>query len=317
MDEKFKQAYGLTPACMTIWNEDQTYNKKGMEQYLGWLLDNGAQSLSICGSTGENIAMNMEEQREIIDHVLGFVAGQVPVVVGTGRYATLHTVDMSKYAQSRGADGVMVILPYYLAPYKEAVMNAFRELRSETDLHIMIYNNPHFAGYEMTVPEIKQLVEEGVIDAIKAAHGDPNRVHELKFHCGDNLKVFYGHDYCAMEGLLAGADGWLSGFLLREGRRCGNSGAEQSAALHRLLLQRQGQRQTPLAGDLQVHAALPGHRCRKTSPSAGRTRRRKQEKGRETSGKHGINRRYCSEESKNEKSARRYRKRARDPAQFL
>lgn len=212
MDEKFKQAYGLTPACMTIWNEDQTYNKKGMEQYLGWLLDNGAQSLSICGSTGENIAMNMEEQREIIDHVLGFVAGQVPVVVGTGRYATLHTVDMSKYAQSRGADGVMVILPYYLAPYKEAVMNAFRELRSETDLHIMIYNNPHFAGYEMTVPEIKQLVEEGVIDAIKAAHGDPNRVHELKFHCGDNLKVFYGHDYCAMEGLLAGADGWLSGF---------------------------------------------------------------------------------------------------------
>ena len=58
-----KKAYGLCPASMTIWNADQTYNKTGMEKYLTWLLDNGAQSISICGSTGENIAMNMEEQR--------------------------------------------------------------------------------------------------------------------------------------------------------------------------------------------------------------------------------------------------------------
>ena len=64
-----KKAYGLCPASMTIWNADQTYNKTGMEKYLTWLLDNGAQTISICGSTGENIAMNMEEQREIIAHV--------------------------------------------------------------------------------------------------------------------------------------------------------------------------------------------------------------------------------------------------------
>ncbi len=210
--KQFKEAYGLTPACMTIWKDDQSYDKKGMEKYLSWLLDNGAQCLSICGSTGENIAMNMEEQREIVAHVLSFIAGEVPVVVGSGRYATLHTVEMSKYAQEHGADGVMVILPYYLAPYKESVMNAFRELRREVDLNIMIYNNPWFAGYELSVEEIKTLVDEGVITSIKAAHGDPDRVHKLKFYCGDKLQVFYGHDYCAMEGLLAGADGWLSGF---------------------------------------------------------------------------------------------------------
>ena len=64
--ETAKKPYGICPASMTIWNADQTYNKKGMEKYLTWLLDNGAQSISICGSTGENVAMNMEEQREII-----------------------------------------------------------------------------------------------------------------------------------------------------------------------------------------------------------------------------------------------------------
>lgn len=106
----------------------------------------------------------------------------------------------------------MVILPYYLNPHKKAVMQHFRDIRAALDIRMMIYNNPWFAGYEMTVPEICELVEDGTIQDIKAAHGDPNRVHELKFHLGDKLNVFYGHDYCAMEGILAGADGWLSGF---------------------------------------------------------------------------------------------------------
>lgn len=210
--KQYKECFGVTPACMTIWNSDQSYDKKGMERYLTWLVDNGAQSLSICGSTGENIAMNMEEQREIIEHVLHFIDHQLPVFVGTGHYATKHTIEMSQFAQRHGADGVMVILPYYLTPYKEAVMNAFRDLRSAIDCNIMIYNNPWFAGYELDTWEIQTLVDEGVITSIKAAHGDADRIHKLKFYCKDKLNVFYGHDYCAMEAILAGADGWLSGF---------------------------------------------------------------------------------------------------------
>jgi len=207
-----KKPYGICPASMTIWNEDQSYNKKGMEKYLTWLIDNGAQSLSICGSTGENIAMSMEEQKEIIAHVASFIDGQVPLIAGTGRYATIHTIELSKWAQDQGCDGVMVILPYYLKPHKKAVMQHYRDLRKELDIRIMVYNNPWFAGYELEVPEVEELVNDGTIQDIKAAHGDPNRVHELKFHMGDKINVFYGHDYCAAEGLLVGADGWLSGF---------------------------------------------------------------------------------------------------------
>ena len=203
---------GLMPACMTIWNDDQSYSKPKMEKYLRWLIDNGAQNLSICGSTGENIAMNMDDQKEIIAHVLSFIDGEVPVYCGTGLYPTLHTVGLSKFAEEHGASGVMVILPYYLAPHKKAVLNHFRELHQNIDIPIMVYNNPWFTGYELTPTEVKTLFDEGVVSSIKAAHGDANRVHELKFHCGDDLSVFYGHDYAAMEGLLAGADGWLSGF---------------------------------------------------------------------------------------------------------
>ena len=96
MKDNVKKPYGICPASMTIWNADQSYNKKGMEKYLRWLLDNGAQSISICGSTGENIAMNMEEQREIIAHVASFLDGEVPLIAGTGRYDTLNTIRMSR-----------------------------------------------------------------------------------------------------------------------------------------------------------------------------------------------------------------------------
>ena len=158
------------------------------------------------------VPVNMEEQREIIGHVASFLDGQVPLIVGTGRYDTLNTIKMSKYAQDCGADGVMVILPYYFNPHKKGVMQHYRDLREALDIRIMVYNNPWFAGYELTTAEVKELVDDGTIQDIKAAHGDPNRVHELKYHMGDKINVFYGHDYCAMEGILAGADGWLSGF---------------------------------------------------------------------------------------------------------
>ncbi|MDR1622972.1 MAG: dihydrodipicolinate synthase family protein [Synergistaceae bacterium] len=207
-----KHASGLMPACMTIWNEDQSYSKPKMEKYLRWLIEQGAQNLSICGSTGENIAMNPDEQKEIIAHVLNFIDGEVPIYCGTGFYATKATIEMSRFAQEHGAAGVMVILPFYLNPHKKAVLNHFRELRANLEIPVMVYNNPWFAGYELTPLEVKTLLDEGAINAIKAAHGDANRVHELRFHCGDALDIFYGHDYAAMEGMLAGADGWLSGF---------------------------------------------------------------------------------------------------------
>ncbi|MGN8764881.1 dihydrodipicolinate synthase family protein [Hornefia butyriciproducens] len=210
--ENCKKPFGITPASMTLWGPDEEYNAKAEEKYLTWLIDNGATSISICGSTGENKAMNMDEQKKIIEHISGFLGGQVPLIIGTGFYNTINTIRMSKFADEHGADGVMVILPYYFSPHKKAVLRHYRDLRKEVSCRIMIYNNPWFAGYELEVPEVQELVEDGTIQDIKAAHGDPNRVHELKFHMGDKINVMYGHDYCAAEGLLAGADGWLSGF---------------------------------------------------------------------------------------------------------
>ena len=119
-------------------------NKEIARKLLNCAITYAKEPISICGSTGENVAMNMEEQREIIGHVASFLNGQVPLICGTGRYDTLNTIKMSKYAQDCGADGVMVILPYYLNPHKKAVMQHFRDIRAALDIRMMIYNNPWF-----------------------------------------------------------------------------------------------------------------------------------------------------------------------------
>ena len=99
-----KKAYGLTPASMTIWNDDQSYAPQKMEKYLTWLLDNGAQTISVCGSTGENLAMNMEEQRAIIDRpdslpLLPAIA--VPTLIGVGEDDRMTLPEESRLLHER------------------------------------------------------------------------------------------------------------------------------------------------------------------------------------------------------------------------
>ena len=202
---------GIMPASLTLWKDDGSFNAKAEEKYWRWLFDNGATSLSVCGSTGENMAMETEEQKEVIKRACDFVNGEVPLYAGTGKYSTAQTIALSKYAEDCGANGVMVINPYYFTPHKRGVKEHFREIHRNINIDILIYNNPWFAGYELNPLEIKELVEEGIIGSVKAAHGDTDRIHNLKFECGDKLVVMYGHDYEPMEALLAGADGWLSG----------------------------------------------------------------------------------------------------------
>ena len=79
------KGYGVMPAAMTFWNADESYNQKETEKYLRWLMDKGAQSLSITGSTGENISMRLDEQKKIMDSMLRFIDHEVPVYAGTGR----------------------------------------------------------------------------------------------------------------------------------------------------------------------------------------------------------------------------------------
>ena len=169
---------GVMPAVMTFWNADESFNQKETERYIQWVLDCGAHSLSVTGSTGENISMSDDEQKKIIECLVKFVDHQVPVYPGTGKYSTAQTIEMTKFAQKCGAEGALVIMPYYLIPHKRAVVNHFKKLREAVgdDFDIILYN-----------------------------------IQGMKHYCPDGITALYGHDYEPLPAFFAGADGWLSG----------------------------------------------------------------------------------------------------------
>ena len=162
---------GVMPAVMTFWNADESFNQKETERYIQWVLDCGAHSLSVTGSTGENISMSDDEQKKIIECLVKFVDHQVPVYPGTGKYGTAQPIEMTKFAQKCGAEGALVIMPYYLIPHKRAVVNHFKKLREAVgdDFDIILYNNPRFCGYQFEPIELKELAEQGIINGVKLA----------------------------------------------------------------------------------------------------------------------------------------------------
>lgn len=225
-----KEIKGVIPPMITVFKDDESIDEEGTRDHVRFLLDNGCHGVVVGGSTGEFIAMRLEERKRVAEIVVDEVREDGVAFVGTGHYSTKITVELCQHAQEIGADGVMIICPYYMGPPKDDVMNHFRTITKNTDLPIMVYNNPWFAGYELTSWEIKQLVDEGVVSIIKAAHGDVNRVHDLKYLCGDKLTVLYGHDLDAPEAFLCGADGLVSGIpnvLPRLSRDLYDAGAEE------------------------------------------------------------------------------------------
>ena len=204
---------GVMPAVMTFWNADESFNQKETERYIQWVLDCGAHSLSVTGSTGENISMSDDEQKKIIECLVKFVDHQVPVYPGTGKYGTAQTIEMTKFAQKCGAEGALVIMPYYLIPHKRAVVNHFKKLREAVgdDFDIILYNNPRFCGYQFEPIELKELAEQGIITGVTLADGRASYIQGMKHYCPDGITALYGHDYEPLPAFFAGADGWLSG----------------------------------------------------------------------------------------------------------
>ncbi|RKY53525.1 MAG: hypothetical protein DRP89_06065 [Candidatus Neomarinimicrobiota bacterium] len=208
--EKLK---GVFPVLLTPFKDDESIDEKKLRDEINFELENGVDGVVACGSTGEFIAMTLEERKKVLEIVMDEVNGRVPVIAGTGHYNTKICIEMSQHAQELGAAAVMTINPYYYQPPTHWIMNHYRDLGKNLDIPVMVYNNPWFSGVELSDWEVATLVEEGAVSAIKSAMADPARCHNLKRLCGDKLRVFYGHELNTLEALLIGAEGWITAVI--------------------------------------------------------------------------------------------------------
>ena len=218
---------GVWPATLTMFDASGDFDPEAQRRHVEYLISAGASGVVVAGTSGEFIALSDAERLEVIRVVVEAVAKRVPVYAGSGQYTTAGTIELSREAERIGADGLIIIPPYYQKPSKREVLDHYRAVRSDTHVPLMLYHNPGYAGVaELTTDEIVGLFDEGVVGSVKSTVPSPSSVSDLIATQSDGdgdggrLRVFYGSFQAPLEALLAGAHGWISGFPNLLTQRC-------------------------------------------------------------------------------------------------
>lgn len=208
MNKKF---HGVYAVICTPFNQDDKIDEAVLRNHLRYLVDDGAvHGIIPTGSTGEFAAMSDQDLQQVVDITVNEVNGKIPVVAGAAAVSTRDTIERCQYAQKAGADGVMVVAPYYCHPNEREIYEHYKALAESIDLPIMIYNNPGTSGVDILPCLVARLADFEQISYIKESSGDMTRVAEIMRRCGDKIDIFCGCDTLSMEMFLMGAKGWIA-----------------------------------------------------------------------------------------------------------
>ena len=203
---------GIYIPVITPFNKDESINFSAIKELAKFLAGNGVTGIIPSGSTGEMIALNKEEQMAVNKAYIeaGHEYG-IKVVASTGAYRTKDVVEMSKDAEANGADGIMAVTPWYMAPSYDQLFEHYKTIHNAIDIPVMLYHNPYYSTALLTDDFMAKLYNEGCIDAVKERQADVYRQQHLRQLTDDNFALFYGYDVCPVECLTCWTDGWVCG----------------------------------------------------------------------------------------------------------
>lgn len=204
---------GVMPAVTTPFDEAMKVDHKFLAQHAAWQLGNGCKGLVMLGSLGEGATLEHEEKIAILKTAVR-VAGKAPVVAAISSLSTDGAVKLAKEAEDAGCSGLMVLPPYvYTSDWREMKKHVSAVIGS-TKLSCMLYNNPVSYKTDFLPPEIAELAKEHEnLAAVKESSADVRRVSGIREVLGDRLRIFVGVDDVLVEGVYAGAVGWVAGLV--------------------------------------------------------------------------------------------------------
>ena len=170
----------------------------------------GQQAIVPCGSTGESATLTHDEHAEVIKAVVAKAAGRVPVIAGTGSNATAEAIDLTRAAEAAGADGALLISPYYNKPTQDGIYEHYRAVAEAVGIPLITYNIPGRTGSTIETNTLLRLSEIENIVAVKDATGSLDRVMDIVAACGENLAVLSGDDPLTLPMISLGAVGLIS-----------------------------------------------------------------------------------------------------------
>ena len=203
--------HGVFPAATTQFREDLSIDLEATQGVQDALVNDGVTGLIILGTCGENNSLDADEKRMVLKGAVEVVNGRVPVVTGVSELDTRRAIAYAQDAEKLGADGLMLLPAMVYVPKPEELVAHFKAVAQATSLPIMLYNNPPAYRVNITTEVLEQLAEVPNIVAVKESAPDSRRFTDLINAFGERFDIFAGLDDVALEGLMLGAKGWVSG----------------------------------------------------------------------------------------------------------
>lgn len=202
---------GVFPAATTQFAPEMSVDHEATARVQDALIRDGVHGLIIMGTVGENNSLEPDEKRAVLKTAVETVAGRVPVIAGVAELDTRRAVAFARDAEALGADGLMVLPAMVYVPTQKELAAHFRAVAQATRLPIMLYNNPPAYRVSIGLETLEALSDLPNVVCLKESAPDTRRFTDLMNAFGDRYVLFAGLDDVALEGLMLGARGWVSG----------------------------------------------------------------------------------------------------------
>ncbi|OGT98184.1 MAG: 4-hydroxy-tetrahydrodipicolinate synthase [Geobacteraceae bacterium GWB2_52_12] len=200
---------GSIVAIVTPFNNGAVDEEK-LRQLVEFQIENGTDAIVPCGTTGESSTLSYEEHDRVIEIVIQQVNKRVPVIAGTGSNSTAEAIEMSQHAKQMGADGCLLVTPYYNKPTQEGLYLHYTAIANAVALPQILYNVPGRTGVNMLPETVARLAAHKNIVAIKEATGSLQQASEIMALAGDQIDVLSGDDFITFPMMACGAKGVIS-----------------------------------------------------------------------------------------------------------
>jgi 4-hydroxy-tetrahydrodipicolinate synthase len=200
---------GSMTALVTPFRDGE-FDEKAYRELIDWQIASGTDALIPCGTTGESATLSHEEHDRVVEICVDAVNRRVPVIAGAGSNSTAEALRLTRHAKEAGADGALLITPYYNKPTQEGLYRHYSHIAGKVDIPIVMYNVPSRTGTNLLPETVARLAEIPSIVAVKEATADLYQVSKIVQLCGDRLNVISGDDFTVLPLLAVGGKGVIS-----------------------------------------------------------------------------------------------------------
>ncbi len=200
---------GAGVAIVTPFHDDGTVNYEKLAELLDWHVANKTDAIIITGTTGESSTLDDDEHKEVIRFTVEKINKRIPVIAGTGSNNTSYAIQLSQYSESVGADGLLVVTPYYNKATQDGLVKHFEAIADSVNIPIILYNVPSRTGVNITPATCQKLSKHKNIVGVKEASSDISQIAEIAAICPD-FDIYSGNDDQTVPILALGGKGVIS-----------------------------------------------------------------------------------------------------------